>query len=348
MRNVQTRTFPAADDSSDLLTRLLSQVSRSFYLTLRVLPKGVRHPIGLAYLLARTTDTVADTELLPVSERLRALAELRNRIAGRSTQPLNFQTLAQDQTAPTERELLCRVEEALNLLNRMHSADGAEIRTVLETIAGGQELDLQRFGSLEPGDVHALQTDEELDDYTWRVAGCVGQFWTRICRRHLFPDAEFDQEAMARDGIRLGKGLQLVNILRDLAVDLQQGRCYLPEARLRDAALRPVDLLASENEPRMRPVFNHCITLAEHHLAAGWRYTNALPKSQRRLRLACAWPILIGADTLSKLKSAPALDPKLRVKVSRTRVYHLIFRSLCRLPRPTAWTRQFKLPEGLA
>ena len=52
--------------SHQLLTSLLRDVSRSFYLTLRILPSGIRQQIGLAYLLARTTDTIADTELLPL------------------------------------------------------------------------------------------------------------------------------------------------------------------------------------------------------------------------------------------------------------------------------------------
>ena len=50
---------------TDALNQLLKQTSRSFYLTLRVLPGAIRPQIGLAYLLARTTDTIADTELVP-------------------------------------------------------------------------------------------------------------------------------------------------------------------------------------------------------------------------------------------------------------------------------------------
>ena len=59
--------------SNQMLTALLRDVSRSFYLTLRVLPAAIRPQIGLAYLLARTTDTIADTELVPVEGRLAAL-----------------------------------------------------------------------------------------------------------------------------------------------------------------------------------------------------------------------------------------------------------------------------------
>ena len=87
----------------------------------------------------------------------------------------------------------------------------------------------------------ALATEEELDDYTWRVAGCVGDFWTRICRAHLFPNASIEELRLIEDGIRFGKGLQLVNILRDIAVDLRRGRCYLPAPRLREQGLSPED-----------------------------------------------------------------------------------------------------------
>src|SRR5439155_1676709 len=78
------------DSSSGLLTDLLKQVSRSFYLTMRVLPCAIRPQIGLAYLLARTTDTIADTQLVPPVERLQALQALRERILGNSSAPLSL------------------------------------------------------------------------------------------------------------------------------------------------------------------------------------------------------------------------------------------------------------------
>ena len=81
------------------LNDLLRATSRSFYLTLRVLPAAVRSQIGLAYLLARTTDTIADTDILPVTQRLEALQKLRERILAQSSAPLNFGALAQNQNS---------------------------------------------------------------------------------------------------------------------------------------------------------------------------------------------------------------------------------------------------------
>ena len=95
------------------LNSLLKQTSRSFYLTLRVLPAAVRPQIGLAYLLARTTDTIADTELISLAQRLDALQKLRERILGQTSAPLNFGELAKHQGSPAEKTLLEKTEAGL-------------------------------------------------------------------------------------------------------------------------------------------------------------------------------------------------------------------------------------------
>jgi farnesyl-diphosphate farnesyltransferase len=91
----------------------LQQVSRSFYTTLRVLPSSVRPQIGLAYLLARATDTIADTELVSVEGRLGALKLLRDRILGQTDVRLDFGELHRQQGEPAEKVLLERIEEAI-------------------------------------------------------------------------------------------------------------------------------------------------------------------------------------------------------------------------------------------
>jgi farnesyl-diphosphate farnesyltransferase len=320
---------------------LLRDVSRSFHLTLRVLPAAVRRPMGLAYLLARTTDTIADTAVLPAALRLEALASLRAKLRGASSAPLQFEPFLQNQSLPAERSLLQWVEASLDALNREPPRIRALIQDVLDVITGGQELDLQRFGSLPSGTITALCNDAELDDYTWRVAGCVGRFWTLLCRQELFPRESFELECMIADGIRFGKGLQLINILRDLPADLRLGRCYLPQDRLEEISLQPADLLDANTESRLRPLYDHYLQLAHSHLTAGWQYTCRLPHSQTRVRLACAWPILIGARTLARLAREPVLSPNHRVKVTRAEVRSILFRSFLLLPSRTLWQRQF-------
>src|SRR6266568_8860469 len=290
--------------SKQSLGDLLQATSRSFYLTLRVLPARVRPQIGLAYLLARTTDTIADTEILPLDQRLAALQALRERILGLNSTPLNFGEFAKQQSSAAETLLLERVKDSLSALQSFSAADQQLIRDVLTTITSGQELDLRRFAQASIQQIVALETDIELDDYTYRVAGCVGEFWTKICRTHLFPRARLDEKQFIADGIRFGKGLQLVNILRDLPVDLKNGRCYLPAEKLEPLGLLAETLLSPANEQRFLPLYHQYLDEAESHLRAGWNYTNTLPFSQFRVRLACAWPILIGTKTIAKLRAA--------------------------------------------
>ena len=357
---------------------LLRATSRSFYLTLRVLPAAVRPQIGLAYLLARTTDTIADTEILPVARRLAAVQKLRGRISGQDSAPLNFGEFACHQGLASEKRLLEKVEDSLAALQTLSPEDLKLVREVLATIMGGQELDLRRFAgsagvppavcgvapqtssnqfankadSATPSaaretralpKIIALETDRELDDYTFRVAGCVGEFWTRICRAHLFPEARLDEDQFIADGIRFGKGLQLVNILRDLPADLKKGRCYLPMEKLEPAGLFPEILFSSAKQKQFLPLFRGFLDEAEAHLAAGWRYTNTLPFSQMRVRLACAWPVLIGAKTIEKLRAAGVMELQQRVKVSRGGVRSILLRSTLLCPFPGIWRKQFSV-----
>lgn len=331
MRN----TIPAS------LDLLLKDVSRSFYLTLRVLPAAIRPQIGLAYLLARATDTIADTDLVGLEGRMDALRVLRERILGRHSKPLDMSLMARQQGAPAERILLQRIEEAVALLNRFEPADRDRIRCVVETITSGQELDLQRFGGATPPHVTALQTDTELEDYTYRVAGCVGEFWTRMCCAHLFKPGTVDEAFLLRAGARFGQGLQLVNILRDLPADFKSGRCYIPSEALARVGLQPSDLLDMSAEARFKPLYLSYLHRAELHLAQGWAYTNAMPRKYPRMRLACAWPLLIGQKTIQKLRVGHVLDGKVRIKITRPEIRRILARTILLYPFQRAWQNQF-------
>jgi len=329
---------------NDALRDLLKQTSRSFYLTLRVLPGRVRSQIGLAYLLARTTDTIADSEIIPVEQRLRALRQLRERILGLRNPLLDFTEIAGRLGDPAERLLLEKCDLSLAQLRELSPEDLQRVREVLKTIIGGQELDLQRFANVSFESIIALRNDAELEDYTYRVAGCVGEFWTKMCRAHLFPKAKLDEARLLDEAVRFGKGLQLVNILRDLPADLRKGRCYLPVDKLAQGGLQPADLLQPVNHGKFTPIYHRHLDSAEAHLAAGWKYTNTIPRGQVRVRLACAWPILIGIETIRRLRKENVLDPAQRVKISRTDVRQIVVRSVLWYPSASAWRRLAPLP----
>jgi farnesyl-diphosphate farnesyltransferase len=299
---------------TDLGGPLLASVSRSFYLSIRILPRGLRAPIGLAYLLARASDTIADSTEAPEAARVQHLAAFERMI--RSGKPDGLAELQRDISTPHpgEAELLANLDRCLQWLAQMERKDRGEIVDVLQKIIRGQTLDLERFGA--GGHVVALQTAEELDEYTYLVAGCVGEFWTRLCLHHLPNCATLGLAELRRLGAEYGKGLQLVNILRDFPEDLRNGRCYLPETELRAAGTSPRPLVDAPG--KAQPVYDHWRARAAAQLAHGHEYIAALRSPQ--LRAACFLPWYLGLRTLRLLEAPGALERKEKIKVPRSTV----------------------------
>ena len=111
---------------------------------------------------------------------------------------------------PTERpNVLARIEAYIDFPDEdLPAEDRQLIGQVCETILSGQRLDVQRFGVQAAHAVVALRTRQEVEDYTWRVAGCVGEFWGLICETHLPGWRQADLSVMIAAGIRYGQALQ--------------------------------------------------------------------------------------------------------------------------------------------
>jgi farnesyl-diphosphate farnesyltransferase len=329
--------------SDELLGALLRQVSRSFYLSLAILPRPLREPLGLAYLLARAADTVADTRLIARPERMEHLQTLRRACAGEPAGTAAVAGAAAPlQTHAAERRLLERVDAILARVAALPAADRERTRAVLTTITDGMLVDLARFPGHDAAGLAALDSLEDLDRYTYLVAGCVGEFWTDLHLAHRPRLRRWDPAAMRATGVRFGKALQLTNVLRDVPGDLAQGRCYLPARELAALGLAATDLLEPAGAVRARPLLDRLLAMAVEHYDAAWRYTLAIPRAEWRMRLACAWPLLIGQATLEALAAHPSpLTAAPPVKVRRAAVRAILLRSV-----PTVWSNRALGAEG--
>ena len=81
-------------DTQYLLSTLLKKVSRSFYLSMAILPNQLRLPISLAYLIARAADTIADTSIIPSFKRSDYLKLLQQQLDTPS--PSSLKTLSNE------------------------------------------------------------------------------------------------------------------------------------------------------------------------------------------------------------------------------------------------------------
>ncbi len=320
---------PTSSSKHTLLRDILKQVSRSFYLTLTVLPGNVRDQMGLSYLFARAVDTIADTDLIDRSQRLIHLKQFRAQFESEQIRYDEIRSiqaaLLPHQKESSERTLLQRLEDCFRLYLDFDLADRSRIRELMCTLPNGMEMDLTRFSATSAGELGALQTLADLDQYTYYVAGCVGEFWTKMMCAHRPALREWDVARMSAVGVRFGKGLQLTNIVKDLPRDLHRGRCYIPVDLLREQGLIPGDLLNRDAIVEFRPVLRRVLEIARDHLDQGWLYVMAIPRYEIRHRLACMWPILLAGETLVLIAQADnLLDPSINVKVPRWKVYAIM------------------------
>lgn len=288
---------------------LLASVSRSFYLSMQFLPARMKPGVACAYMLARATDTVADASSLSVEKRINMLGGMRLLIANDKVEDKDCcldslkSDFAPNLTHQGEKQLLSRFGECLELMHRLPDDQIVLVRKVLGTIIDGQAWDLEYFQTQA-----RVLTDQALDLYTYRVAGCVGEFWTDmgfLCYGDTF--AIRNRSEMREMGILYGQGLQLVNILRDRGEDEQNGRFYLPDVEGRDA-------------------IGYWMQKAQFNLHQGVRYAGALRGI--KLRFTTILPAWLGIKTLALVSMAAPQEGQPKPKITRKEVRKTMFKAL--------------------
>jgi len=209
------------------LDDLLEKTSRTFALSIPMLPEPTRRHVEIAYLLFRVADTFEDAARWPREARIAALDELAELLTTRGGE--HAASARWLEAIPLEHagylELLRETPAVLEAYWEMPAgARSALAADLLRTVSG-------MAGFVRRGDARGnlrLATARELRDYCYVVAGIVGEMLTELFL--------VDHPALAPVAGRLrrrsrffGEGLQLVNILKDAASDATEGRIYLPD-----------------------------------------------------------------------------------------------------------------------
>jgi len=313
---------------------LLKSVSRSFYLTLRVLPSNMRQPISIAYLLARSADSVTDNNIFSTDEKIDYLNQLKSALINIVNQP-DAERYSNQLNHLAEKRLVSSQNEIIRLYSTLSNSDKKAIKKVIDTLLEGMAQDIRYFSDessalqYKATPIKALADDKSLDEYTYLVAGCVGEFWTALSISHIPALKHWSEGEMSKRGIEFGKALQLTNIVRDVAKDYALGRCYLPITDLQSHHLTIEMMDDKHNNSKFEPIYNKWIARAETYYESSEIYFLSIPKKCYRLRLAVLWPILIGLATLNKIKRKKnLLDRDNEIKVTRTWVYKMLLISL--------------------
>ena len=311
---------------------LLRQVSRSFYLSMKMLPHEMREPVSLGYLLARASDTIADTASVPGELRLELLRIFRSQISQEGGEDEGFfDRLEKDfipyQDHEGEKRLLKQLSACFGWLNQMDRANQHLVIKVLGHITKGQLWDVERFGVEDQEHLCFVENTEELEQYTYWVAGSVGEFWTEVgysnCGRDFSNEVSSEMKELGRN---YGQGLQLVNVLRDMGEDLRNGRCYLPREELIEKGWNGEGGLPPEN--LLLEVSNRWREQCREWIRSGQHYAEKV--RSRRVRIATVLPLMIAERTVDLLEEAGAEVFEKKVKVSRGEVRKMVAQALFR------------------
>ncbi|MEQ8769779.1 MAG: squalene/phytoene synthase family protein [Phycisphaerales bacterium] len=207
-----------------LVASLLERTSRTFALSIPMLPMPTQREIAVAYLLFRVADTFEDEPWWDLPERIEGLRGLAIAVGDHASEH-NFTPPAPRAGVETHDGYAELLDQSSAVLGAWRELDPDAARSIakhlIRTIDG-------MAAHLERG--QAPRTIPEVQRYCYYVAGIVGElctdlFW-RAAPEGAPPRARAELDQLAGT---FGEGLQLVNILRDEHMDADDGRCFLPD-----------------------------------------------------------------------------------------------------------------------
>lgn len=251
--------------------RVLKETSRTFYIPITFLQKELKLAVATAYLAMRAIDEIEDHEEVDSTTKhdlLMQISELLKKPFDAEQYDLIIAPLAHKWPEVTHRLvdwLLVCPDRALPIVKRATSE-------MAYGMAKWAKADWQ------------VKTKEDLDDYTYYVAGLVGVMLSDLWLE--YEGIETDREL----AIGYGRGLQAVNILRNEAEDMdERGVSFVPDGWGRD----------------------ELFTYAEDNLAKADEYMKSIHK--RTVLLFCRLPLALAHKTLKAMKDG-------REKMSRSEV----------------------------
>lgn len=302
---------------------MLPLVSRTFAACIGLLPPPLGYRVAVAYLLCRIADTVEDAADLPPAAKRDLLAGFRASLDGPGAAAAPLAAAFSLRTGDEAR----LVAESARVLREFHAfpAEAREaIRPWVQEMCDG----MAGFASMQPapGTFHALSRVDELDRYCWYVAGTVGHLLTELFRVHSPRIRGVRYERLKDRASDFGLGLQLVNIIKDVADDRLRGWSFVPRELCASHGIAPEELLDAGRGPAAGAAMAALIGKARGHLDRALDYCLELPAFDYRIRLFCLAPLYFAVRTLSRAAADPRLlDPGHKVKISRGEVY----RTLC-------------------
>jgi farnesyl-diphosphate farnesyltransferase len=311
-----SRTIRASADDLAYQRSILPGVSRTFALTIPVLPERLAIVMTNAYLLCRLADTIEDDPGLAQEQKSHFHARFVAVVEGNEAAApfaADLAPLLSDRILPAEHDLVRHTPAVIRVTHAFSAEERAALTRCVAIMCRGMP-EFQRNKSLR-----GLADLDELAEYCYYVAGVVGEMCTELFCLHC-PELAPKREAMLELSVSFGQGLQMTNILKDVWDDRQSGACWLPRSVF-DSERFDLERLEDLHEgPEFRAGLNTLLGVAHRHLRNALEYTCMIPKREVGIRRFCLWAIGLAVLTLRKIHRNPTFRSGSDVKVSRRTV----------------------------
>jgi farnesyl-diphosphate farnesyltransferase len=306
------------DKNEQYCIKILPKVSRTFAPTIQRLPRALFLQATVAYLLCRVADTIEDSEILTIRQKQRLLEQYAHILEREhaTQEPTAF--MSHISSLPQEGadyELVHNVPIILAVYNTFPKKVKSAMSTwVVEMISGMRKFVQAKHNSSQ----NFLKTLKDLDDYIYYVAGTVGNLVTTLFSHYSNNINHTVTNKLRKYAESVGKGLQLVNIIRDMPDDWKYNRSYMPSELLKKYDLTRQSIFDRQNQQRSTKMLNELIEIALVYLDAALQYIVAIPKAERSIRLSCLLPLFWALQTLYTIKkNINKFFEKEKIKISR-------------------------------
>ncbi|NIM49821.1 MAG: squalene/phytoene synthase family protein [Gemmatimonadales bacterium] len=321
-----TGTMVAPSSAADraLCVEMLPRVSRTFAICIRLLPAPLDYSVLVAYLLCRIADTIEDSIELAAGQKDHLLQHFSRCLdaGGPDAEPL--QTAFAEPSS--DHELLAReADTILREFRQLPAAQQDAVRPwVKEMSAGMAEFSRRRDDAGGKG-LEALATIDELDRYCYYVAGTVGHLLTDLFHLHGRSGGARRYARLKSLATSFGRGLQLTNIIKDVADDRRRGWSFVPRQLCQVVGICPEDLQDERHREEGRRVMLALIDKTKTHLLDALDYSTTLSRTQYGIRRFCLASLYFAVRTLRLAeRDKRLLDPHHKVKITRGDVYRTL------------------------
>lgn len=298
-------------------TQLLRDVSRTFALSIEQLPKMLREPVSVAYLMLRVSDILEDHQELPAEQKANLLRAWAGILDGKG--PVTDLTNQIKDLDGSDPEVW--VAQNAHLILERLDALPSPVRLSILTKVKRTTLGMARWQEHGP----YVEDEPALDDYMHEVAGRVGYLVTDLFAWYA-PEIDRIKDTLMPLSRQCGLALQTVNVIRGIPKDYQRGWVFVPETFYRQVGLSRDELLDPANLDGAMEVVAMLADKADRHLKQGLAYVTSFPRRFHNIRLALMWPYLFAVRTLAISRNNPNVLLS-EAKMERSEVKRIVVQS---------------------